>query len=120
MKIAKFLFPLVFVACVSPDTQPVIDGILEWKRIENEQLTRHRQLLSVAVFDETDAVKNLESKARYEFALATHEQYANAHATALINWCRKVGEFDPEYANKTLDQMLAIYIQIRNLEKDKQ
>ena len=103
-------------ACVTPDTQPVIEGVLEWKRIENEQLKRHRQLVSVAVFDTDDATKNAESKAKYEFALSMHEQHTNAHAQAVIDWCKKVGQFDPEYANKTLDQMLAIYVKMKELE----
>lgn len=121
MKLNKIIAAtFLFAACVTPDTQPVIDGVLEWKRIENEQLMRHRQLVSVAVFDEADQVKNAESRARYEFALNMHEQHSNAHAQALIDWCKKVGQFDPEYANKTLDQMLAIYVKMKEINGGKE
>lgn len=110
--IALFLL----TSCVVPDTQPVIEGILEWKKAEDQELNRHRQLANVAKFD-SDPVKNAESKASYISAIEMHSRIADGYANALINWAQRVGKFDSNYANLTLDQMLDYYIKIRTVVK---
>lgn len=120
MKKILLLIPmlLAFVSCVSPDTQPVIDGALEWKKAEDEELERHKQLASVAKFDE-DPVKNAEAKARYGAALDRHARIVDNYANAIISWAQRVGEFDEDYANKTLDQMVNLYLQLREAERNR-
>lgn len=103
-------------ACVTPpNTQSIIDSTLEWKRIEDEELTRHAQLASVAKFSE-DPVENAASKAKYMTALERHGRMSDQFANALVNWAQRVGKFDPEYADKTLDRMIDLYLKIREKE----
>ena len=117
MKIfAAALMLVMSVACVTPDTQPVIEATLEWKKMEDEEIARHRQLLSVARFDD-DPIKNVQMLAQYQAALGTHERAADQYATSIVNWAQRVGQFDPDYANKTLDQMIQIYLQIKEAHR---
>ena len=110
--ILVLLTALMTLACVTPDAQPLIDSTLAWKKMEDEEMVRHRQLLSVAKFD-TDPVKNAEAKKAYSDALDVHAKTADGYAEATINWAKSVGEFNIAYINKTLDQMIAIYNKIK-------
>ena len=116
MKLIKWasaaLFMLLITGCIVPNTQPVLDGVLEWKKIEDAELEKHRQLAKVAKFSE-DPVQNAEHKASYRALIDTHAMAANAFANTLVTWAQRVGQFDEEYANRTLDQMIQIYLEIK-------
>jgi len=106
------LVALVTLGCTTPDTQPVIDSVLEWKKAEDEELNKHKQLLSVAKFD-NDPVKNATAKATYMAAIDRHARIADQFANAIVNWSQRVGAFNDVYANQTLDRMIDIYIRLK-------
>lgn len=112
--LAVFLF--AFAGCTVPDTQPVIDGVLEWKKMEDAELQKHRDLASVAKFNE-DPVINAENRAAYRALIDSHAMAANAFANSLVTWAQRVGQFDEAYANRTLDQMIQIYLEIKEAKK---
>ena len=116
MKKLLLMLPLLFTACVAPpDTQPIVDSTLQWKKMEDEEIMRHKQLLSVAKFHE-DPVKNAEAKAAYASALDRHQRIADQYAGALVSWAQRIGAFDPAYADQTLDKMIDIYLKLKAAE----
>ena len=118
MKLKKWaglvLITLLFTSCMTlPDTQPVIDGVLEWKKMEDAELQKHRDLAAVAKFSE-DPVLNAEHKGSYRALIDSHANAADAFANALVTWAQRVGQFDEAYANRTLDQMIQIYLELKD------
>lgn len=111
-----FLSLLMFAGCTVPDTQPVINGVLEWKKMEDAELEKHRQLAAVAKFSE-DPVANAEAKGAYRALIDSHGNAADAFANSLVTWAQRVGQFDEAYANRTLDQMIQIYLELKELNK---
>jgi len=107
-----FLLLMLLASCITPDTQPVIDGVLEWKKLEDAELQKHRDIAGVAKFSE-DLVQNAEYKAAYQSLIDKHGRVVDGISNALINWAQRVGEFDETYANKTLDQMIDVYLKIK-------
>jgi hypothetical protein len=103
---------LLFTSCLTPDTQPVIDSVMEWKRIEDAELAKHRSLAMVAKFS-NDPAEQLEMSSNYMLLLNKHSAVSDEFATSLVDWARKVGQYDPAYAEKTVDQMLDVYIKIK-------
>jgi len=101
-----------------PDTQPLIDSTLQWKKIEDEEIARHRQLVDVAIFD-NDPIKNAESKSKYTSALDRHQNVADQYANAIVNWAQRIGAFDPEYVDQTLDRMIQIYLDMQTARGDR-
>lgn len=106
---------LFLVSCVN--TQPVIDSVMEWKRIEDAELAKHRQLASVAKFSENPEEQSQMMDA-YLTLLNQHQAASDQFATALADWARKVGQYDPAYADKKVDEMLDIYIRIKEALED--
>ena len=103
---------LLLTSCSTPDTQPVIDSVMEWKRIEDAELAKHRSLAMVTKFS-NDPAEQLQMSASYMLLLNKHSTVSDEFATALVDWARKVGQYDPAYAEKTVDQMLDAYIKIK-------
>lgn len=80
--------------------------------MEDDELVKHKQLLSVAKFDK-DPVKNAEAKAQYTAAIERHARIADQLSAAIISWAQRVGKFDQQYADQTLDSMIALYLQLK-------
>tara|TARA_R110002096_G_scaffold388802_3_gene583129 strand:+ start:437 stop:784 length:348 start_codon:yes stop_codon:yes gene_type:complete len=108
-----FMMLLLLASCITPNTQPVIEGVLEWKKLEDAELQKHRDLAAVAKFSE-DPVKNADSKAAYRALIDRHGNTVDAFANTLVTWAQRVGQFDEAYANRTLDQMITIYLELRD------
>ena len=103
---------LLLTSCSTPDTQPVIDSVMEWKRIEDAELAKHRSLAMVTKFSD-DPDDQLQMSANYMSLLSKHSAVSDQFATALADWARKVGKYDQAYAEKTVSQMLDVYIKIK-------
>ncbi len=94
-----------------PDTQPLIKAAVELKRLEDAGLEKHRELARVARFY-VDVEKNAEASAQYAVALERHAETHDKLVQAIIDWAQRVGQFDPNLANKTLDQVVDAYLRI--------
>lgn len=103
---------VMLASCAVPDTQPVIDGVMEWKRIEDAELAKHRTLATAAKFS-NDPEQQTAMMAQYLSLLNKHQETSDRFATKIADWARTVGQFDPAYADKKIAEMLQMYNQIK-------
>lgn len=107
---------LMSASCISPDTQPVIDTVIEWKRIEDSELGKHRELALAAKFSD-DAGEQERLSAQYLALIDKHKQASDEFAMKLIDWSRKVGSFDSAYADGQIDKLIEVYERIRRIRE---
>ena len=85
---------------------------MEWKRIEDAELAKHRTLASVAKFS-NDPEEQTQMMGQYLSLLNQHQSASDKFATTIADWARKVGQFDPAYADKKIGEMLKLYNEIK-------
>lgn len=113
--IVSFLF---LCSCVTPDTQPFIEGLVEWRDLEDKEHEKHMIMVQNATFSDNE-LENQQMRNDYMNILRDHRIYTNNIANMLISGLQRIGQFDENYANKTLDQMIELYKKFHGLNNSR-
>lgn len=92
---------LLLGACCTPDTQPVIDALVQVEAVAAANTAQHRKLVQLAQFD-TEA-----DREAYLTILRGQETKRQQLIEELVLWAEKVGEVDPLDIEPILVQLRA-------------